>query len=226
METPLITKETLVFLKDLGKNNNRDWFEAHRSAYEAARSDMLNFSEGIKADLQRHDEIDRMKLFRIHRDLRFSKDKTPYKPHFAVSFSRLGAERRGGYYIRIRPGASFIACGFWDPNKEDLFRIRKELEMDAEPMRGLLSNPAFQSVWGDLEGEAVKTAPKGFDRDHANIDLIRKKQFIFTRGFTDKQVQAASFPGIVSTSFSEIRPFFNLMSEILTTDLNGASILN
>ncbi|MDM9631773.1 DUF2461 domain-containing protein [Robiginitalea aurantiaca] len=226
MQTPLISNEILGFLKGLGKNNNREWFEANRKAYEAARSSMLQFSEAQKMALQSHDEIEKMKLFRIHRDLRFSKDKTPYKPHFAVSFSRSGAERRGGYYLRIRPGASFIACGFWDPNKEDLLRIRKELELDAEPFKRVIDNPEFQSVWGDLQGDAVKTAPKGFEREHPNIELIRKKQFIFTRNFTDKEVKASVFPEIISSSYREIRPFFDLMSEILTTDLNGESILD
>ncbi len=132
MEVPAISSETLGFLKGLRANNNKEWFESHRKDYDAARAEVMDFSDALKADLQGHDAIERTKLFRIHRDLRFSKDKTPYKPHFALSFSRLGAERRGGYYLRIRPGESFMACGFWDPNKEDLLRIRKELEQDAE----------------------------------------------------------------------------------------------
>lgn len=226
MEAPLISKEILGFLKSLSENNNKVWFEANRKTYDTARSSMKGFSEAIKAELQRHDEIDRLKLFRIHRDLRFSKDKTPYKPHFAVSFSRSGAERRGGYYLRIRPGASFIACGFWDPNKEDLLRIRKELELEADTFRSVITNPEFQSTWGNLEGERVKTAPKGFEREHPNIDLIRFKQFIFTKKFSDKEVMAAAFAEIVSNSYREIRPFFDLMSEILTTNLNGESILD
>lgn len=226
MEAPLISKEILGFLKGLSENNNKVWFEANRKAYDTARSSMTGFSEAMKAELQRHDEIDRLKLFRIHRDLRFSKDKTPYKPHFAVSFSRSGAERRGGYYLRIRPGASFIACGFWDPNKEDLLRIRKELELEADTFRSVITNPEFQSTWGNLEGERVKTAPKGFEREHPNIDLIRFKQFIFTKKFSDKEVMASAFPEIVSNSYREIRPFFDLMSEILTTNLNGESILD
>lgn len=226
MEAPLISKEILGFLKSLSENNNKVWFEANRKAYDTARSSMTGFSEAMKAELQRHDEIDRLKLFRIHRDLRFSKDKTPYKPHFAVSFSRSGAERRGGYYLRIRPGASFIACGFWDPNKEDLLRIRKELELEADTFRSVITNPEFQSTWGNLEGERVKTAPKGFEREHPNIDLIRFKQFIFTKKFSDKEVMAAAFAEIVSNSYREIRPFFDLMSEILTTNLNGESILD
>ncbi|MGB5402682.1 DUF2461 domain-containing protein, partial [Robiginitalea sp.] len=226
MEVPAISSETLGFLKGLKANNNKEWFESHRKDYDAARAEVVDFSDALKTDLQGHDAIERTKLFRIHRDLRFSKDKTPYKPHFALSFSRLGAERRGGYYLRIRPGESFMACGFWDPNKEDLLRIRKELEQDVEVFKKVITEPGFQSVWGTLQGDAVKTAPKGFDREHPNIEWIRKKQFIFTRSFSDTQVQNKRFLNTVAESYVAIRPFFDLMSEILTTNLDGESVLD
>lgn len=226
MEVAGISAETLGFLKGLRENNNKEWFESHRKDYDTARAEVVDFSDALRADLQSHDAIDRTKLFRIHRDLRFSKDKTPYKPHFALSFSRLGAERRGGYYLRIRPGESFMACGFWDPNKADLFRIRKEFEQDVEGIKGVITEPGFKSVWGALQGEAVKTAPKGFDREHPNIEWIRKKQFIFTRSFSDTEVRNKRFINTVAESYREIRPFFDLMSEILTTNLDGESVLD
>ena len=133
---------------------------------------------------------------------------------------------RGGYYLRIRPGESFIACGFWDPNKEDLYRIRKELETDAADFREVLRNPSLKKSWGGLKGESVKTAPKGFDREHPDIDLIRHKQFIFVRSFTDREVLESGFIGNVDRCYRDIRPFFDLMSDILTTDLNGQSLLD
>ncbi len=226
MKVPTISAKTLGFLKGLRENNSKEWLESHRGAYDSARAEVMDFSEALRADLQTHDAIDRTKLFRIHRDLRFSKDKTPYKPHFALSFSRSGAERRGGYYLRIRPGESFMACGFWDPNKGDLLRIRKEFEQDVDAINRVITEPGFQSVWGPLQGDAVKTAPKGFDREHPNIEWIRKKQFIFTRSFTDAEVQNTGFLKTVAESYRDIRPFFDLMSEILTTNLDGESILD
>jgi len=119
-----------------------------------------------------------------------------------------------------------MACGFWDPNKEDLLRIRKEFEQDVEALNRVITTPGFQSVWGPLQGDAVKTAPKGFDREHPNIEWIRKKQFIFTRSFSDAEVQNKGFLKTVGKSYREIRPFFDLMSEILTTNLDGESILD
>jgi uncharacterized protein (TIGR02453 family) len=226
MEHSIITAEALDFLKQLDKNNNRDWFTENKAVFKTHESDVKCFYQVLLERLGQHDEIDRMKIFRIYRDVRFSKDKTPYKAHFAGSFSRAGASRRGGYYLRIKPGETFIATGFWEPNKEDLFRIRKEFELDANEFRETISEPHFTSIWGELQGDGVKTAPKGFDKEGPNIDLIRKKQFIFVRNFTDEQVLSESFIDEVSQSFKAIRPYFDLMSSILTTNLNGESLID
>jgi uncharacterized protein (TIGR02453 family) len=225
MESPVITGQVMDFLRELRAHNSREWFEVHKDSYQLARTAVVAFTEALRQKLQAHDRIEKVKIFRIYRDLRFSKDKTPYKPHFAVSFSREGADLRGGYYLRIRPGESFIACGFWNPNKEDLFRIRKELELDARPFRKIIESQSLRGVWGDIEGDAVKTAPKGFDKEHPEIELIRRKQFIFTRSFQDTEVTAPDYLDTVHESYRAIRPYFDLMSEILTTNLNGESLL-
>ena len=176
--------------------------------------------------LNQYDVVDKMKLFRIYRDVRFSKDKTPYKTHFGGSFHRKKPELRGGYYLHIQPNnESFIATGFWEPHKDDLLRIRKEFEMDTTEIRKIMSNKKFKSVWGDLVGDEVKTAPKGFNKEDPNIDLIKKKQFIFTKKYTDKEVLAENFLKDVHASFRAIRPYFDYMSDVLTTDLNGVSLI-
>ncbi|WP_422859861.1 DUF2461 domain-containing protein [Flagellimonas sp. S174] len=226
MNTQSISKETLDFLKDLEKNNNREWFEAHKPTFKMHESTVKQFYANVQENLNVHDEIEKMKMFRIYRDVRFSKDKTPYKSHFAGSFSRLGAHLRGGYYLRIKPGETFAAVGFWDPNKEDLFRIRKEFEMDASDFRKAIGKESLKSVWGEIQGDGVKTAPKGFDKEHPNIDLIKRKQFIFVRNFSDKEVLSETFMEEVNKSFKAIRPFFDIMSDILTTNLNGESLLD
>ncbi|MCJ7467341.1 MAG: DUF2461 domain-containing protein [Maribacter sp.] len=223
---PIITKGTLQFLTDLEKNNNREWFEEHKTQFKGHEKEVKNFLNALMELLSVHDEVEKMKLFRIYRDVRFSNDKTPYKSHLAGSFSRAGAKFRGGYYVHLKPGRSFIAAGFWEPNKEDLFRIRKELEHDASEFRKIINDVSFKKVWGELVGDEVKTAPKGFDRDHPDIDLIKRKQFIFVRNFSDQQVLSNDFVKTIDDSFKAIRPYFDLMSMILTTDLNGESLLN
>ncbi|MBT8284361.1 MAG: DUF2461 domain-containing protein [Flavobacteriaceae bacterium] len=225
METNRIGKKSLEFLKTLSVNNNRDWFQENKKEFKEHEKNVKEFFMSLMERMKQHDEIDKFKMFRIYRDVRFSKDKTPYKTHFAGSFSRAGSALRGGYYLRIKPGETFIAAGFWEPNKEDLLRIRKELEENAGEFRNIIQNKKFKDVWGKLEGEELKTAPKGFDKEHPDIDLIRKKQFIFVRNFTDKEVLSPEFISTVDASFRAIRPYFDLMSEILTTNLNGESLL-
>lgn len=226
MNNSLISKEAFGFLKDLAHNNTKDWFNANKSTFKKHEADVKSFYENLKERLNDHDEIEKMKMFRIYRDVRFSKDKTPYKAHFAGSFSRLGARLRGGYYLHLKPGGTFIATGFWDPNKEDLFRIRKEFEMDATDFRKIIEDKNFKAIWGELQGDGVKTAPKGFDKEHQNIDLIKRKQFIFVRNFSDKEALSKDFIDDVDKSFQAIRPYFDLMSDILTTNLNGESLLD
>jgi len=227
MSQPIISKEVIQFLRKLKKNNNREWFTAHKKEFKTIEAEAKGFYNSLKEELKTHDEIEKLKMFRIYRDVRFSKDKTPYQPHFAGSFSRLGAKLRGGYYLRIRPGnESFMACGFWLPEKEDLLRIRKELELDATEFKEVINDKSFKKVWGELKGEELKTAPKGFNKEDPNIELIRKKGFIFTHEFKDDEVLSANFFKEVSSKFIAIRPFFDLMSDILTTNLNGESLLN
>jgi len=222
-----IETSTLQLLNELKQNNNRDWFNNHKNEFQLAQSNAKSMYNTIMENLKKHDDIEKFKLFRIYRDVRFSNDKTPYKPHFAGSYSRSSKKLRGGYYLRIRPGESFLAGGFWEPNKEDLLRIRKEFEASDHEIRQITSNKNFTSVFGEkLVGEELKTAPKGFDREHRAIDLIRKKAFIAVRNFTDEEVLALNFADVVDHSFRTLRPFFDYMSDVLTTNIDGESLVD
>ena len=222
----VIRNDVFNFLKDLENNNNRDWFNTHKTRFKSIEAEVKDFYSQLGEHLNRHDQIERIKVFRIYRDVRFSKNKLPYKIHFGGSYHRVKPQLRGGYYLHIQPNnQSFIAAGFWEPNKEDLFRIRKEFEMDDTEIRTLLKSPAFKSVWGGFVGDSLKTAPKGFDKSHPAIDLLRRKQFIVKRSFADSEVLSSKFMLTVDESFQIVRPFFDLMSDVLTTNLNGESLL-
>jgi uncharacterized protein (TIGR02453 family) len=222
----VIPKEALEFFKKLEKNNNRDWFNEHKKEFKAIESQIKKVYTSLFESLKTHDDVDKVKMFRIYRDVRFSKNKLPYKTHFGGSFHRTKPQFRGGYYLHIQPNnESFIATGFWEPHKEDLFRIRKEFEMDDSEIRAILEDKTFKSTWGGFVGDEVKTAPNGFSKDHEAIDLIKKKQYIFTKKYTDKEILESDFIEKVNTSFKIIRPYFNYMSDVLTTDLNGVSII-
>lgn len=224
MPDSVISKEMLQFLEHLRKNNTREWFASNKGEFKAIEMEAKAFYRSIMDKLNRHDEIEKLKFFRIYRDVRFSHDKTPYQEHFAGSFTRAGTTRRGGYYLRIKPDASFIATGFWGPEKDDLYRIRKELVHDASEFIDVIGSNPLKKVWGRLQGYSLKTAPKGFDKEHPQIGLIRQKQFIFRRNYTDSRVLASDFLEEVDNSFKAIRPFFDLMSEILSTDLDGQQL--
>ena len=222
----VIEKDTFDFLEKLKKNNNRDWFNDHKKEFKAIEAKVKNAYNHLGTIMTAHDSIEKVKVFRIYRDVRFSKNKTPYKTHFGGSFARTKPELRGGYYLHLQPNnESFIATGFWEPNKEDLYRIRKEFEMDDSEMRDILNDRTFKNIWGDFVGEELKTAPKGFDREHPAIDLIRRKQFIFTKNFKDSEVLSDGFLEEVNTNFKAVRPYFDYMSDVLTTNLNGESLL-
>lgn len=220
-----IEKSTFVFLKALKENNNRDWFTENKTQFQTEQNKVKDFYKSLMERLKLHDTIDRFKFFRIYRDVRFSKDKTPYKIHFSGSFSRATKRLRGGYYLHISPEGSFLAGGFWEPNKEDLLRIRKEFEMDTTEIRDIIKNKTFIKYFEKLQGSELKTAPRGFDKQHPDIDLIKMKQFIVIRNFTDKEVLAPNFLDEIDASFKAMRPYFDYMSEVLTTDLNGESII-
>ncbi|MEL4308445.1 DUF2461 domain-containing protein [Joostella sp. CR20] len=225
MSATHISPSVYNFLNQLKENNNRDWFNEHKDEFKASQQLVKKFFAELFETFQKYDEVDQVKLFRIYRDVRFSANKQPYKEHFSGTFSRKKPQLRGGYYLHFEPGNTFLACGFWAPEKEDLNRIRKEFEIDATEIRAIVNAPDFKKEFGSLEGDELKTAPRGFDKNHPAIDLIKKKQYIVTKNFTDKEVMSPDFQEKVIEAYKTIRPFFDYMSDVLTTDLNGVSLI-
>ncbi len=221
----MIQSSIFHFLRQLKENNNREWFASNKKAFQVEEQLAKAFFTAVYTDLEKIDNLDKMQVFRIYRDVRFSKDKSPYKNHFSVGFNRSKPQLRGGMYLHIEDNASFVGGGFWEPNAPDLFRIRKEIEIDASELRAIIAEENFQQYFKTLQGEELKTAPKGFDKAHPAIDLLRKKQFLVTRNFTNEEVIAPKFQAEVLASFKAMRPFFDYMSDVLNTDLNGESLL-
>lgn len=224
-----ISKSNIDFLKQLSKNNNRDWFQANKAnAYQSALDNTIAFADCLLLEMKKHDNIEtvtgKKSLYRIYKDIRFSKDKTPYKTHWGGYFKRATNHLRGGYYFHIQPGNCFVGGGFWNPNPEDLKRIRVELAADGSELRKIIRSKNFIGTFGQLDGNQVKTAPKGFSKEHENIDLLRYKQFLVSKKFTEKEMLAKDFYKEANKVFENMRPFFDYMSEVLTTDENGESL--
>ncbi len=215
----IIQPYTLEFLSDLKDNNNKEWFNANRERYEEAHANMVDFMEALIVEMNKIDNIEpispRRSLYRIYRDLRFSKDKTPYKIFFSGRMQRATEWLRGGYYFRIQPGGSYLTGGFLNPSKDDLEMIRSEFDYNAEPLREIMGDEDFKNTW-KLTGKALKTAPRGYDIDHPNIDLIRMKQFRMIHPISDEIILSENLIFEIIKSFIIIRPFFDYMSAVLT----------
>lgn len=220
-----INSATFEFLKKLKRNNNREWFQKNKNQYLAAQEDVSDWVNQLIREMNKHDQLEtssaKESLYRIYNDVRFAEDKTPYNPRFAGYLRREKPALRGGYYYWIKPGESRVGCGFVYPNSADLKRIREDIDVNYHAWRKIISSKKIKAVFGEMRGDQVKTAPRGFPKDHAAIDLLRYKQFWFERSFADSEVLSVNFTKTVNDTFKTIRPFFDYMSEVLTANSNG-----
>ncbi|MBT8191072.1 MAG: DUF2461 domain-containing protein [Bacteroidia bacterium] len=219
-----IEKPTIQFLKNLSKNNNREWFNTNKEKWLTAQQNLKEFLADLEKEMNKSDDIEKTKLFRIYRDVRFSKDKTPYNQHYSMSMNRAGAFRRGGYYLRIEPKTTHIACGFWRPESKDLKLIRDHIASDSKPLRKIFKSKRFINMFGEIEGEQLKNTPRGYDKEHEASDLLRYKQFIAVRKLDTKQLTEAGFMKELVKTFKAVRPWFDYMTDILTHDLDGVPL--
>ncbi|KAI9453514.1 hypothetical protein F5148DRAFT_985503 [Russula earlei] len=215
-----IQSSSFDFLQKLNKNNNREWFNEHKEVYQRELLKVESFVDTLLDRMKAYDAIDtpsgKKAMMRIYRDIRFSADKTPYKTNWSGGFHRLGKQRRGGYYFSFEPGGeSMIAGGFWGPNPADLKIIRNDIAFDDKPLRKVLGMPGIVAEFKTLTGEALKTVPRGYEVNDPGADLLRYKQFILERRFTDKEVLADGFLDKAVATMRALRPFFDHMSEVL-----------
>lgn len=224
-----INKSTLQFLKDISEHNDRDWFQANKEKYLIAQENMVDFADALIMEMKKHDDLEndsgKKALYRIYNDVRFGKDRSPYKTHFGIRLKRATKQKRGGYYLHICSGNSFMACGFFAPNKEDLKRIRQDIDWNYAEWNRIMNQKELQKYWGSIFGDSVITAPRGYAIEHPGITLLRHKQFLFRHHFTDTEVLSNHFAKELALIFKTIRPWLDHMSEVLTTDLNGESLL-
>ncbi|MBI33838.1 MAG: TIGR02453 family protein [Flavobacteriales bacterium] len=223
-----ISELNFKFLREIKNNNNRNWFAQNKSVYQQHQDLLVSFAEKMMVRLNEHDKIEyrsgKKTVIRVYRDIRFSKDKSPYKTYSGMGFRRSTQLLRGSYYIHLEPSKSFVGGGFWEPSKEDLLKIRKGIESDESEFRKIVSSQEFVSVFGKLKGKQLKTCPKGFSKDSTAIDLLRFKQYILTKEFSDDDVISYDFFDRAHEVFKSMRPFLDFMSYLLTTDENGVPL--
>jgi uncharacterized protein (TIGR02453 family) len=216
----MIRQETFDFLKDLKENNNRDWFQANKPRYEAARENVIAFTTALlkqvrSIDPQVSEALDPAKcVVRIYRDIRFSKDKTPYKNNFGVSIPTSGTKLgRAEYFMHISPGDTFIAGGYWMPETEHLKAIRQEIDYNAGELKKIIDAPGFVKLFGDFrKQESLKTVPKEYSADNENIDLLKLKSFVSFHKMKDEQLlpeDAATYVAGVCARIYPLNVFIN-----------------
>ncbi|RYG21650.1 MAG: DUF2461 domain-containing protein, partial [Chitinophagaceae bacterium] len=197
----MIYPSNLNFLVTLSNNNNREWFNANKADFEREQAQVSAFAEEVLMNLNKHDVIEtpngKRSLYRIYRDVRFSKDKTPYQTYWGGGYRRASKFRRGGYYFHLEKGNSLLAGGFWGPNANDLKRIRQDIALDDSELREITSSTSFVENFGRLAGNQLKVAPNGFAPDHRAIDLLKYKQFLLIKRFTDEEVLNENFVQVV-----------------------------
>jgi uncharacterized protein (TIGR02453 family) len=220
---PMIDKRVLKFLSLLEKNNDRSWFEAHRTDYENARADFLAFVEKLIPAIGAFDpsiegQLAKNCVFRINRDVRFSKNKSPYKNNMSAYFNKDGKKGDGaGYYIHVQPGKSFMAAGIWQPEGSAISKIRQEIDYNFEEWQKVTGSAKFKKYFPNgLSAEnTLIRPPKGYDENNPAIKFLKLKSFVTTSAITDADLYSPSFVKHVATGFAAVKPMIDFINQSL-----------
>ncbi|WP_337040811.1 DUF2461 domain-containing protein [Emticicia sp. 17c] len=217
----MLTQHTLQFLKNLEENNNREWFQAHRQDYDIAKAAFEKFCQQILTGLSafQHDlHNTKVKdcIFRINRDIRFSKDKTPYKKYFSAAFGPGGRQSgRIDFYFQLQANdETFIGGGMWEPTASQLAAFRQEIDYNPDHLKGIIENTAFRHYYDKIWGERVKLMPKGYASNHPDIELLKYKQMFFYHKFSDEEVLAEDFPQKLIDGCLILKPYLDYLNNL------------
>jgi len=220
----MLEPQTLKFLSQLKKNNNKPWFDAHRAQYEAARIDFSNFIQLLIEALQKSDTTitgitAKDSQFRINRDVRFSKDKRPYKDNFGAFIARGGKKSIfAGYYFHLAPGNSFIGGGLWQPEPASLKKVRQEIDYNWDEFKSIVTNKNFKKIFGDLykgEDMSLKRMPKGYAEDHPAISYLKLQSLIAEQKIADEDLTKATLHKKALNAFQALQPLLDFINRSL-----------
>ena len=216
---------TIKFLKDLKKNNHKEWFDAHRSQYETARED---FAALVKKIIERHGKKDetiaaltpKECMFRINRDIRFSKDKTPYKTNFGASINRGGKKSIfAGYYLHCEAGVeSFVGGGLWLPEPGDLKKVRQEIDYSFDEFKKIVGSKKFVSIYKELytgEDSKLSREPKGYEKDNPAIEYIKLKNYLAMQPLTEADLVSKDLLKKIDTAFETLQPLLTFINRAM-----------
>ncbi|WP_339717590.1 DUF2461 domain-containing protein [Cyclobacterium amurskyense] len=215
-------KDILDFLKELASNNSKEWMDENRNWYLQEKAAFLEKVAEILAQLSIDepgfsDLRPKDCVFRQNRDIRFSANKAPYKSNMAAYFSVGGKKSEGpGYYLHVQPGGSFVGGGIWMPQAPILKKIRQEIDYSGKELRNLLMSPEIKNTFGEMQGEKLKTSPKGFEKDHPFIEFLRYKSFILSHPIPDEEIHSGAYVATTLEAFSKMRPFQAFLNQAVS----------
>ncbi len=219
----MIHPDTLRFLLQLKANNNKEWMDANKKAYQAAKADFEAFVTQLLQELIAIEPdfsgLEARKcIFRINRDVRFSQDKSPYKANFGAAFSAGGKQAPdAGYYFHLEPGGkSFIGGGMWMPESIQLKKIRQEIDYNYKDFETLLQQPAFHKLFPHIDGERLKKAPQGYSPEHPAIEYLRLKSFTVGHALSDKMIGSKMLLAHSRSVFETMKPFVDFLNKAVT----------
>lgn len=225
----MLQPATLKFLKQLALHNNKPWFDANRNIYETARADFAALVEEMLLLQARQDKVygnfsAKDCMFRINRDVRFSKDKTPYKQNFSAYFCTGGKKSPlAGYYFHLEPGKSFIAAGMWYPEAPLLKKLRQEIDYNYDEFRKIIFNKKFKETFGELERTAetvLQREPKGYEKDNPAIEFLKLKSWVIKRTVKDEELYEPDLAKKITNVFKIAAPFVNFLNMAVNEDEN------
>jgi uncharacterized protein (TIGR02453 family) len=221
----MLQPSTLKFLKDLKKNNNKPWFDSHRKEYEAAKNDFASFIQKLIDSFGKKDKtISHLKakecMFRINRDVRFSKDKSPYKDNMGGYISRGGKKSPfAGYYFHCQPGRCFMGGGLWMPMPPELHKVRQEIDYNFADFKKITGAKKFKSIYGDLSRNAeyvLMRLPKGYEPDNPAADYLKMKSFVALATLKDTELTSKELVKKATAAFEALRPLVEFINESIS----------
>ncbi len=214
-----ITQETFNFFKQIEENNNKPWFESNRTLYESAKANYLEFIEVLLPKIRKIDQIVEKDLkkyaSRIHRDVRFSKNKSPYKNNISSLIERELDYKKCPFYIHIQPNGSFIGGGVYQPEPPLLKRVRQEIDYNSSELHTIIGKPSFKETFGKITGDSLVRPPKGYEEDNPNIELLKLKFYIVRKDFSDEEVMSSDFANRIAELYREAIPFFEFLDNTI-----------
>ena len=217
----MLAKQTVDFLRKLDKNNDRDWFNAHKPAFQEANDNVIAVTGELIGRISKFDPsvagLDpKSCVFRIYRDVRFSKDKSPYKTNLGAFIAPGGKKGLApGYYFHIQPAMFFAAAGKHMPDASETLKIRNAIAANTKEFLKIIENKTFRKHFDDLDGESLSRAPKGFSADHPAIEYLKLKSFTVSENFTLAQATSKDYPKILTESFKAAFPLVSFLREAL-----------